>query len=72
MPKTAVLRARVDAELVRQLDEVVSVSTGDRSDHIRQALEIYIKDQRMKRRFLRALDEATVGDDDPLGVIPSE
>lgn len=70
MPKTAMLRARVDEELVRQLDEVVSVSTGDRSDHIRQALEIYIRDQQMKRRFLRALHEATA--DDPLGVIPLE
>ncbi len=69
MAKKAMIWARVDEEMVKELDEIVAVSPGDRSDHIRQALAIYIKEQRKQTRFLLAL--ATATSDDPMGVIPS-
>lgn len=40
--KTATVKARVNPEIVERLDKVVERSTGDRSDHIRQALAEYI------------------------------
>lgn len=40
--KTATIKARVTPEIVDRLDKVVERSTGDRSDHIRQALAEYI------------------------------
>jgi hypothetical protein len=51
------------------LDAIVAAGPGDRSDHIRQALDIYIREQRRRARFLDALAVAT--DDDSGGVIPS-
>lgn len=40
--KTATVKARVVPEIVQQLDAIVDANTGDRSDHIRQALIEYI------------------------------
>lgn len=68
MAKTAMIWARVDEETVQALDEIVASGPGDRSDHIRQALDAYIQDQRRKQRFLQAL---AVADHEPLGVVPS-
>lgn len=41
--KTVILQARVTPELIDRLDAVVSQNTGDRSDHIRQAIVEYIQ-----------------------------
>ena len=41
--KTATIKARVTPELIDRLDTVVSQNTGDRSDHIRQAIVEYIQ-----------------------------
>lgn len=40
--KTVILQARVSPELSDRLDTVVIQNTGDRSDHIRQAIVEYI------------------------------
>ena len=40
--KTATIKARVTPELITRLDTIVSQNTGDRSDHIRQAIVEYI------------------------------
>lgn len=40
--KTATIKARVTPDLVTRLDTIVSQNTGDRSDHIRQAIVEYI------------------------------
>jgi metal-responsive CopG/Arc/MetJ family transcriptional regulator len=69
MAKKATIWARVDEDTVKALDEIVAAGPGDRSDHIRQALETYIQDQRRKNRFLQALAVAD-GDHDSIGVIP--
>jgi metal-responsive CopG/Arc/MetJ family transcriptional regulator len=73
MPKTAAIKARIDEDMLKELDEIVAAGPGDRSDHIRQALDIYIQDQRRRARFLNALAVATSGDrdHDSIGVIPS-
>lgn len=47
MAKTAIVKARVDEELLNQLDLLVADSgVGDRSDHIRRALQLYLSSQR--------------------------
>jgi len=72
MAKTAMIWARVDEETVQALDEIVAAGPGYRSDHIRQALDAYIQDQRRKQRFLQALAVADGDrDHDSGGVIPS-
>ena len=55
MAKKAMIWARVEDETIQALDEIVAVGPGDRSDHIRQAVETYIQEQRRKQRFLQAL-----------------
>lgn len=62
MAKMAYVSARVDQDTLNALNEIVAVSPGDRSDHIRQALDIYIQEQRKQSRFLRALAAATMAD----------
>lgn len=42
MPKNAVLRARVDEETLKRFDAIVEASVGDRSDHLRAAVQEYI------------------------------
>lgn len=46
MAKTAVVKARVDAAMLVALDEVVAASVGDRSDHVRKAVEEYVRIRR--------------------------
>jgi predicted transcriptional regulator len=63
MAKTAVVKARVDAAMLVALDEVVAASVGDRSDHVRKAVEEYV------RRYGRRGDGLAIGvDDDGVGM----
>ena len=72
MPKSAFVSFRIEDEILQALDEIVAAGPGDRSDHIRQALDAYIQDQRRKQRFLQALAVADGDrDHDSGGVIPS-
>ncbi len=61
MTKSVKLFVRVKPQMAEALDAVVGANTGDRSDHIRQALDLYIQDQQRKQRYLQAL---AVADDD--------
>ena len=65
MPKTAVLRARVDEKTLEQFDAIVDAGIGDRSDHLRAAVIEYIN------RHQVIAELATATSDDPMGVIPS-
>ena len=49
MAKTAVVRARIDESLLDRLDTLVASSIGDRSDHIRKALQEYLDSQPQRR-----------------------
>lgn len=55
MPKSAYVSFVIEDEILQELNEIVAAGPGSRSDHIRQALDAYIKDQRRKQRFLQAL-----------------
>lgn len=68
MPKTAVLRARVDEATLERFDAIVEAGVGDRSDHLRAAVIEYILRHQVKAEWSQAAD---LGDHDPLGVIPS-
>ena len=62
------LWARVEEDTIARLDEVVAANAGDRSDHIRKALDEYIRRHEVKTEWSQ---EAALGDHEPLGVIPS-
>ena len=68
MAKTAMLWARVEDETIEKLDEIVAASIGDRSDHIRKALDEYIRRHQVKAEWAQA---DHLDDHEPLGVIPS-
>lgn len=68
MAKTAMLWARVEDETIVKLDEIVAASIGDRSDHIRKALDEYIRRHQVKAEWAEA---STLDDHDSLGVVPS-
>lgn len=42
MPKSAVIKARVEPELKTSLERIVASRAGDLSDHVREALRLYI------------------------------
>lgn len=68
MPKTAVLRARVDEATLERFDAIVEAGVGDRSDHLRAAVIEYIRRHQDKSEWAQA---AHLDDHEPLGVIPS-
>jgi len=68
MPKTAVLRARVDEATLERFDAIVEAGIGDRSDHLRAAVIEYIRRHQVRQEWAQA---AHLDDHDPLGVIPS-
>lgn len=68
MPKTAVLRARVDEATLERFDAIVEAGVGDRSDHLRAAVIEYIRRHQDKSKWAQA---AHLDDHEPLGVIPS-
>lgn len=68
MPKTAVLRARVDEATLERFDAIVDAGVGDRSDHLRAAVQEYIRRHGTLAEWAQA---AQLDDHEPLGVIPS-
>jgi len=68
MPKTAILRARVDEATLDRFDAIVEAGVGDRSDHLRAAVLEYIRRHQVKAEWAEA---SALGDHEPMGVIPS-
>lgn len=68
MPKTAVLRARIDEATLERFDAIVDAGIGDRSDHLRAAVQEYIRRHEVMAEWSQV---SGLGDHEPMGVVPS-